>query len=45
MSSHLPPQEAQWPDGGIFTIGYSTLPIEDFIALLKVFGVEQLADI
>src|SRR5690348_3596324 len=30
---------------GIFTIGHSTRPIEDFIALLKAHGVEQLIDI
>lgn len=36
---------ARWPDGAIFTIGHSTLPIERFVALLKVYGIEQLADI
>src|SRR5438477_8317902 len=30
---------------GIFTIGHSTRPIEDFIALLEAHGVEQLIDI
>jgi len=29
----------------IFTIGHSTLPIEDFVALLEANGVEQLIDI
>jgi len=29
----------------IFTIGHSTRPIEDFIALLEAHGVEQLIDI
>jgi uncharacterized protein (DUF488 family) len=45
MSSPPPPQEVQWPAGAIFTIGHSTLPIEDFIALLRVYRVEQLSDI
>jgi len=29
----------------IYTVGHSTRPIEDFIALLKSHGVEQLIDI
>jgi len=29
----------------IFTIGHSTLPIEDFVELLRANGVEQLIDI
>ena len=39
------PKGANWPDGAIFTIGHSTLPIERFAALLKVYGIERLADI
>jgi len=34
-----------WPKGAIFTVGHSTLPIERFISLLKVYGIECLADI
>ena len=34
-----------WPDGAVFTVGHSTLAIEAFIALLKAYGVEQLADV
>jgi uncharacterized protein (DUF488 family) len=45
MESHPPPREAHWPEGAIFTVGHSTLPIERFVALLKVYGIEQLADI
>lgn len=45
MTKHSPPQETQWPAGAIFTVGHSTLPIEDFISLLEVYGVECLADI
>jgi uncharacterized protein (DUF488 family) len=33
------------PDGAIFTVGHSTLPIGRFIALLKGYAIEQLADI
>jgi len=46
MTDHPPPpQDAHWPEGAIFTVGHSTLPIEDFIALLDVYGVALLADI
>lgn len=45
MGRHLPPQEAEWPDGAIFTVGHSTLPIERFIAVLHAFGIGALADI
>ncbi len=29
----------------VFTIGHSTLPIDRFIAVLRAYGVEQLADV
>ena len=45
MNSDPLPPHAHWPDGAIFTVGHSTLPIERFVALLKNYGVEQLADI
>ena len=45
MSEHPPPQEAHWPEGAIFTLGHSTLPIERFIALLRAYGIERLVDI
>ncbi|MCG3202103.1 MAG: hypothetical protein NFCOHLIN_01982 [Gammaproteobacteria bacterium] len=45
MSRQPPPQEAQWPEGVIFTVGHSTLPIEDFIALLHAYRIECLVDI
>jgi uncharacterized protein (DUF488 family) len=45
MSEHPPPQAAHWPEGAIFTLGHSTLPIERFIALLRAYGIECLADI
>ena len=45
MSKQPPPQKAQWPEGAIFTIGHSTLPIKRFIRLLHAYGIECLADI
>jgi uncharacterized protein (DUF488 family) len=45
MSKHPPPQEAQWPEDAVFTVGHSTLPIERFIALLQAYGIERLVDI
>jgi uncharacterized protein (DUF488 family) len=43
--SDPPPQEARWPNGAIFTVGHSTLPIAAFVDLLKSHGVERLVDI
>ncbi|MBK9078410.1 MAG: DUF488 domain-containing protein [Hyphomicrobium sp.] len=45
MSDHILPQDAHWAKGAIFTVGHSTLPIERFIALLRIYRIEQLADI
>jgi uncharacterized protein (DUF488 family) len=45
MSEHPLPQAAHWPEGAIFTVGHSTLPIERFIAVLRAYGIERLADI
>ena len=50
MPAPLPPpltpaSQAPWSDGTIFTLGHSTLPIEQFIALLHTYGIAQLADI
>ena len=36
---------ATWPEGAIFTVGHSTLPIAKFIALLDGYGIQTLADI
>jgi uncharacterized protein (DUF488 family) len=43
--SKPPPYEMHWLAGTVFTVGHSTLPIERFVALLKTYGVECLADI
>jgi uncharacterized protein (DUF488 family) len=40
-SSEMP----DWPQGAIFTVGHSTLPLERFIGVLHAYGVERLADI
>ena len=45
MSKPSLPQETQWPDGAIFTLGHSTLPLEEFTALLQTYGIDCLADI
>jgi uncharacterized protein (DUF488 family) len=45
MSEHSLPQAAHWPEGAVFTLGHSTLPIEHLIALLRAYGIERLADI
>jgi hypothetical protein len=45
MTKQPPPREAHWPEGAIFTVGHSTLPIEKFIALLDAYGIRCLADI
>jgi uncharacterized protein (DUF488 family) len=41
----LPPQEAHWQNGTVFTVGHSTLPIEKFIALMKVYNIARVVDI
>ena len=43
MSKHSP--QEHWPEGAVFTVGHSTLPIERFIALLQAYGIECLPDI
>jgi uncharacterized protein (DUF488 family) len=45
MSKLPPPQEMHWQDGTIFTLGHSTLPIEDFVSILHAYGILHLVDI
>ncbi len=45
MSKQPTPQEVDWPEGAVFTVGHSTLPIERFVALIKSYAVQRLADI
>jgi uncharacterized protein (DUF488 family) len=37
--------ETQWPDGTVFTLGHSTLPIEEFIQILRHYRIQCLLDI
>jgi uncharacterized protein (DUF488 family) len=37
--------DEHWPQGTVFTVGHSTLPIERFVALLDTYGIELLMDI
>jgi uncharacterized protein (DUF488 family) len=45
MEEHPSPEMLDWPQGAIFTVGHSTLPLERFIGLLQTYGIERLADI
>ena len=45
MSKQPPPQDVHWPEGAVFTVGHSTLPIEQFTSLLHAYGIARLADI
>jgi uncharacterized protein (DUF488 family) len=45
VNEHISPSAAQWPQGAVFTLGHSTLPIERFMALLKTYQIERLVDI
>lgn len=45
MNGHPPSESRDWPDGAIFTIGHSTLPIDRFTALLAAYRIERLADV
>jgi uncharacterized protein (DUF488 family) len=45
VSKQLPPRDADWPAGTVFTVGHSTLPIERFVAVLDAYGIERLADV
>ena len=39
------PAAVRWPEGAIFTVGHSTLPIELFIGMLETYGIKRLVDI
>ena len=40
-----PQPSARWPVGTIFTVGHSNVSIETFLALLRAYDIERLADI
>jgi uncharacterized protein (DUF488 family) len=39
------PAPSDWPAGTVFTIGHSTLPIEQFIETLRTYAIVQLIDV
>jgi uncharacterized protein (DUF488 family) len=43
--SQSPTEAKNWPEGAVFTVGHSTLPIGDFIALLHAYGIACLCDV
>ena len=45
MSKIPSPSDVDWPADTVFTVGHSTLPIEQFVALLAAYGIERLADV
>ena len=46
MARKKAPPPKVWPDGAtVYTVGHSTLPIEDFAALLAAYGIETVVDI
>ena len=45
MTEHPAPQDTEWPQGTIFTVGHSTLAIERFIRLLQTSDIRRLVDI
>jgi uncharacterized protein (DUF488 family) len=40
-----PPSEPAWPADAVFTVGHSTHPLDAFIALVRAYGIERIADI
>jgi uncharacterized protein (DUF488 family) len=45
MSKRTSPETAHRPNGAVFTLGHSTLPIERFLTVLRAYGIERLVDI
>ena len=45
MTKAAPAGERTWPEGAVFTVGHSTLPIDQFIGLLLAYGVQCLMDV
>ena len=38
-------ENASWSDGTVFTIGHSTMAIDDFVAVLDAYGITCLVDV
>ena len=45
MSDRPRVESGDWPVGTIFTIGHSTLPIDEFVAVLEAYGIARLVDV
>jgi len=45
MGEHPAPRDTHWPAGAVLTVGHSTRASADFLALLRAYGIERLADI
>ena len=45
MAKHLQPQDVHWPANTVFTVGHSTLRLEDFFAILDVYKIKSIADV
>jgi hypothetical protein len=45
MRKHSTAASRKWAKDAVFTVGPSTLPIEDFIALLHAYGIKCVAGI
>lgn len=39
------PPEPAWPPGAVFTVGHSTRSLDDFVALMRRYGIERVEDI
>jgi uncharacterized protein (DUF488 family) len=45
IKSHPTAKQKVWPQRTIFTVGHSNLAIDDFIGLLRTYGIKRLVDI
>ncbi|MBS0525176.1 MAG: DUF488 domain-containing protein [Proteobacteria bacterium] len=45
MARKKAPLPKPWPEDAVFTVGHSTLSIDDFVALLAAYGIKTLVDI
>jgi uncharacterized protein (DUF488 family) len=45
MARKKAPLPKSWPEGAVFTVGHSTLSIDDFANLLAAYGIRTVVDI
>jgi uncharacterized protein (DUF488 family) len=43
--AHAALSATAWPADAVFTVGHSTRPLGEFVALVKAYGVRRIADI